>query len=124
MGLVRRHPFWVLALILLVFLVFFGLLGYGSAGSRVSDTDSAQSRLHVVKSSAVERRQILTWKFEDGPENASEEGDPTDVGPAWIDTFEGDRHVSEEKVRDGEWITRAEARRIASENGYEFAPDD
>jgi hypothetical protein len=64
------------------------------------------------------------WKFEDGPEDAPEEGSPNDVGPAWIDTYDGDKHVSDEKIRGGEWITRAEAQRIAAENGYEFTADD
>ena len=72
----------------------------------------------------MEQRRILTWKLEDGPEDAPDEGSPDDVGPAWIDTMEGDRHVAEEKVRDGEWVTRAEAQRIAAANGYEFSADD
>jgi hypothetical protein len=73
---------------------------------------------------AVERRQVLTWKYEDGPEDAPDEGDPNDVGPARVDTWEGDQHLSGEKVRDGEWITRAEAQRLAAENGYTFSADD
>jgi hypothetical protein len=63
------------------------------------------------------------WKFEDGPEDAPDEGDPNDVGPAWLDTYEGDERVSSEKVANGEWITRAEAQRIAAANGYELAVD-
>jgi len=64
------------------------------------------------------------WKYEDGPEDAPDEGDPNDVGPAWIDTYNGDEHVSSETVAEGEWITRAEAHRLAESNGYELALDD
>ena len=70
------------------------------------------------------RRQVLIWKLEDGPEDAGEDGDPNDVGPAWIDTYEDDTHVSEEKVAGGEWITRAEAHRLAEANGYDLMEDD
>jgi len=61
----------------------------------------------------------LTWKWEDGPEDA-EGDDPKDVGPAWIDHADG----SSERVNDGQWITRAEAQRLAAEKGYEVAMDD
>ena len=44
------------------------------------------------------------WKYEDGPEDAVDDGDPNDVGPAWLDTFEEDERLSSEKVADGEWI--------------------
>ncbi len=70
------------------------------------------------------RRRVLTWKFEDGPEDAPGEGSPDDIGPAWIDTFDDDEHVSEEKVNGGEWISRSEAQRIASTRGCEFSADD
>lgn len=60
----------------------------------------------------------LYWKFEDGPEDA-EDADPNDVGPAWIDRPDG----TSEKVKGGEWITRQEARQLASENGYELDED-
>jgi hypothetical protein len=73
---------------------------------------------------AVALRRVLMWKDEDGPEDAPDEGGPNDVGPAWLDTYEGDERVSSEKVRDGEWITRAEAQRVAAANGYELAVDD
>jgi len=69
-------------------------------------------------------RRVLMWKFEDGPEDAPDEGDPNDVGPAWLDTYEGDERVSSEKVANGEWITRAEAQHVATANGYELAVDD
>jgi len=61
----------------------------------------------------------LYWKWEDGPEDA-EGDDPNDVGPAWIDHADG----TSEKVRDGEWITRAEAERLAAESGFELSIDD
>ena len=54
-------------------------------------------------------RRVLMWKYEDGPEDARDEGDPNDVGPAWIDTYDGDARISSEQVADGEWITRAKA---------------
>jgi hypothetical protein len=69
-------------------------------------------------------KRVLVWKFEEGPEDAPDEGSPDDAGPAWIDTYEGDEHISGEKVLDGQWITRGEAERMAHENGYEFAADD
>lgn len=68
-------------------------------------------------------RETLYWKFEDGPEDAPEEGSPDDVGPAWLDTFEGDTHT-QEPISDGAWITRAEATRLASANGWELNIDD
>ena len=60
----------------------------------------------------------LYWKFEDGPEEAADD-DPNDVGPAWIDKPDG----TSEKVNDGEWITRAEAKRLAAEGGYQLDED-
>jgi hypothetical protein len=66
-----------------------------------------------------EKAAQLYWKLEDGPEDA-EGDDPNDVGPAWINHPDG----TSESVRDGEWITRAEAERLAAENGYELAVDD
>jgi hypothetical protein len=64
----------------------------------------------------------LYWKYEDGPENEGDElvDSPNDVGPAWIDHADG----TSEKVKDGEWITRAEAERLAAENRYDLAIDD
>jgi hypothetical protein len=64
------------------------------------------------------------WKYEDGPEDAPDDGDPNDVGPAWIDTYDRDECVSSEPVAEGGWITRAEAHRLAESNGYELAVDD
>jgi hypothetical protein len=71
----------------------------------------------------VPERTTLYWKYEDGPPDA-EDDDPNDLGPAWIIEPDG----SERHVRDGEWITRAEALRLAEEEGYaldldEGAPD-
>lgn len=77
-----------------------------------------------LRSIAMVERKVLTWKYEDGPQDAPDEGSADDVGPAWIDTYEDDERVSEEKVLDGVWINRSEAERIASENGYTFAADD
>jgi len=34
------------------------------------------------------------WKYEDGLRNAPDEGDPNEVGPAWIDTYDGDERIS------------------------------
>jgi hypothetical protein len=69
-------------------------------------------------------RRVLIWKYEDGPEDAPDEGDPNDIGPAWIDTYDGDVRLSTESVVSGEWITRAEAHRIAESNGCELLEDD
>ena len=66
---------------------------------------------------------MLTWKFESGPRDASAEGAPDDVGPAWLDIYGGDERVANERIADGEWITRAEALRLAQERGYEFDVD-
>ena len=68
-------------------------------------------------------RQVLLWKYEDGPEDAVA-GSPLDVGPGWIDTYEDDKHVSGEQIAGGEWLTRAEAQAIAAKHGYEFVADD
>jgi hypothetical protein len=72
----------------------------------------------------VVERKILTWKMEDGPEDAPTEGSPNDVGPAWIVVYEDGEPVADEKVLGGDWITRAEAERMARENGLEFEADD
>ncbi len=64
------------------------------------------------------------WKFEDGPEDAPEEGSPDDVGPAWLDTYDGDNEVVSEKLNEGEWMTRAEAQRLAAANEYELLLDE
>jgi hypothetical protein len=71
---------------------------------------------------ATTKRTVLTWKFEDGPPDAREEGSPEDMGPAWLDTEGSDGPISE-RVADGAWITRAEARRLAEERGYELSED-
>jgi hypothetical protein len=67
---------------------------------------------------------VLTWKVEDGPEDAPPEGSPNDVGPAWVTLYAGDEELSTEQVNDGDWLTRADAERVAAEHGYMFAPDD
>jgi hypothetical protein len=46
--------------------------------------------------------------------------DPNDVGPAWINWPDG----REEKANGGEWMTRAEARRLAAEKSYEIEEDE
>jgi len=61
----------------------------------------------------------LCWRFEDGPEDSDSDEDPNDVGPAWLVLPNG----SEELINGFEWISRAEARRIASENGYRLFED-
>jgi hypothetical protein len=63
---------------------------------------------------------ILHWKLEDVPAGDGEAPRPEDIGPAWIYGPDG----GEEAVLDGQWITRAEAQRIAAENGYELQEDD
>ena len=66
-------------------------------------------------------RGRVTWKYEDGPANAPVEASPDDVGPAWIDH---PGNPESEPVANGEWISRAEARRFAAERGYELSEDD
>jgi hypothetical protein len=68
-------------------------------------------------------RRVLTWKLEESPEDAPDES-PEDVGPAWLDTFRGEEVVDSEQIGNGEWITRAEARRLAEEHGYDLSEDD
>ena len=45
--------------------------------------------------------------------------DPDDVGPAWVVLPDG----TEELINGFEWITRAEARRVARESGYRLFED-
>lgn len=66
------------------------------------------------------RATTLYWKLEDVPRGDGEAPHSEDIGPAWIYQPDG----SEEAVRDGEWITRVEAERIAAETGYELQVDD
>jgi hypothetical protein len=61
----------------------------------------------------------LCWKFEDGPEDTDYDEDPDDVGPAWIVRPGGEI----QEWNGGEWIARAEALRLAIENGYELDED-
>jgi hypothetical protein len=76
-----------------------------------------------------ERRVLLMWKYADRPEDARMpryvfhrmRGHPSDVGAAWIVAFAGDERISSEEVAEGQWITRAEARRLAEREGYELA---
>lgn len=44
--------------------------------------------------------------------------DPKDAGPAWMFTSITDRLELKEPINGGEWITRAEAERIATAKGY------
>jgi hypothetical protein len=89
-------------------------------------TVTVESRWHLTARSASggaeKPRRVLTWKFEDGPADAPEKGSADDVGPAWLDTQTPDG-VASEPVAGGEWITRAEARRLADENGWDFSKD-
>ena len=58
----------------------------------------------------------LYWRFEDGPEDTDDDEHPDDVGPVWLVRPDG----AEELINGWDWITRGEARRIASENGYQI----
>ena len=67
----------------------------------------------------IERKQ-LTWRWEDG----YEAGEPL-IGPAWLTIYdENDTKIAEEKLFDGEWVTRADAIRHAEKNGYELLLDE
>jgi hypothetical protein len=72
-------------------------------------------------------RTRLVWKWEEG----YEEGE-TPVGPAWIVTLDEDGKVTLDEdgkrksidVAGGEWITRAEAIRLARESGHNLLLDE
>ena len=71
----------------------------------------------VRKPGALESGTAMTrliWRFEDGPEDADSDEDPNDVGPAWLVLPDG----AEELINGFDWISRDEARRLASESGY------
>jgi hypothetical protein len=69
-----------------------------------------------VKGEAI----VLYWKLEDVLEGDGESPHSADVGPAWLYLPNG----SEQPIRDGEWITRADAQELAAKNGYELQADD
>jgi hypothetical protein len=85
---------------------------------------TVETRWPVRRPSGKSRaRRVLTWKFEEGPADAAE-GSDRDLGPAWLDTIYEIGPTESEPIRGGEWIPRGEARRLASENGYDFSEDD
>jgi hypothetical protein len=63
----------------------------------------------------------LTWKWEEGFEDGE-----TPIGPAWIATLndDGARIGDLEEVAGGAWIPRADAIKLAEENGYEVFLDE
>ena len=60
------------------------------------------------------------WKSEVSPPESDGETPDADVGPAWIYPPDG----SENPVRDGDWSARADAQRLAAEDGYALPLDD
>jgi hypothetical protein len=68
-------------------------------------------------------RRVLSWKFEDGPADAGPGGSPVDAGPAWLITTDSEGEEVAEPIAGGEWITRAEGRRLAAERGYDLDED-
>jgi hypothetical protein len=103
------------------------LLGVVRAWLADVDLDSVtvESRWEIrrAKRPGEAERRVVTWKVEDGPEDAPEEGSLEDVGPAWLHTFRAGELVDTEPIAGGEWITRSEARRLAEEGGYELSED-
>jgi len=73
-------------------------------------TDEPLTRKLYDPSMAI-KATALYWKLEDVPVGDGEAPHPEDIGPAWIYRPDG----SEEPVLEGEWITRADAQRIAAE---------
>jgi hypothetical protein len=61
----------------------------------------------------------LYWKYEDGPPDGAQHG-PGDIGPLWLEQAGG----GGETLNDGQWVTRAEARRIAVERGLRLEEDE
>jgi len=90
------------------------------------DSVTVESRWEIRRTNRLgeAERRVLTWKIEDGPEDAPEGGSLEDVGPAWLDTFRAGELVDSEPIAGGEWITRAEARRFAEGGGYDLSEDD
>ena len=89
------------------------------------DSVTVESRWQIrrAKRPGETESRVLTWKFEDGSEDAPEGGSPDDVGPAWLYTYRAEELVDSEPIAGGEWITRGAARRLAKEHGYELRED-
>jgi hypothetical protein len=89
------------------------------------DSVTVESRWQIkrAKRPGVTESRVLTWKLEDGPEDAPEGGSPEDVGPAWLYTYRAEDLVDSEPIAGGEWITRGAARRLAERHGYELSED-
>jgi hypothetical protein len=89
------------------------------------DSVTVESRWQIkrAKRPGETESRVLTWKLEDGPEDAPEGGSPEDVGPAWLYTYRAEELVDSEPIAGGEWITRGAARRLAKEHGYELSED-
>jgi len=89
------------------------------------DSVTVESRWQMkrAKRPGETESRVLTWKLEDGPEDAPEGGSPEDVGPAWLHTYRAEELVDSEPIASGEWITRGAARRLAKEHGYELSED-
>jgi hypothetical protein len=72
----------------------------------------------------VSDRRVLVWKHEESARASDAVGSSTDAGPAWIDTYRGSSHLSQEQVAGGRWVTRAEAQDLAEQLGCEIELDD
>ena len=88
--------------------------------SKVAGGSDKQGTASSGKAAASKVKMI--WKLEDGPEDAPEAGSPEDVGPAWLHA--PGTKFDQQDIAGGKWITRAEAKAIAEENGYELDVDD
>jgi hypothetical protein len=59
--------------------------------------------------SFLTEQSILYWKWEEGPQINEGVPTPGDLGPAWV--VQAD--ATERTINGGDWITRAEAERLA-----------
>jgi len=67
------------------------------------------------------RRPRLVWKLEE-PFDTTPAGHDQDLGPAWIDFFDGESEKP--TLSDSlDWMTRQQARQLARSNGYELVED-
>lgn len=76
----------------------------------------------MAESPPEQARGILYWRRADGPPDEEDfPGFPTprDAGPAWVIEVDG----TERFINGGDWITRAEAERLAAAGQYTFDAD-
>jgi hypothetical protein len=118
---------WLKAVGLETIDVDWGGQSYKVVASESSHTDvdvgAGTERVQFADDTAKNDAQVradttLYWKYEEGPEDAMTPH-AEDVGPAWLNAPDG----SSQPVNEGHWITRSEARRLASEGEYTLEED-